>query len=253
MSVKSLLQIILLLLIFFIIGGIYYKYLYSNSSDNQNSKTLDYNLEDQQNINQSDNLEEQVLEAVKISENKNSFEENKLGQNNSNNNIDTKDNNQILKTNQIKDANKKNVNNKIKNLTKEIEYITTNKKGDTFKILAKFGKTNPKNSNILDLEKVEGTISSLERSPIFISSNYANYNYTNQNSKFFNNVKIQYDGKIITSDNFDLIISDNIAVAHSNVIISDDKSTMKAQVVILDIITKDIKINSDDKINIITN
>ena len=103
------------------------------------------------------------------------------------------------------------------------------------------------------MEKVEGTISSLERSSIFISSNYANYNYTNQNSKFFDNVKIKYDDKIITSDNFDLVISDNIAVAHSNVIISDDKSTMKAQVVILDIVTKDIKINSDDKINIITN
>ena len=247
MSVKSLLQIILILLIFFIIGGIYYKYLYSNSSENQRLKILEYNSEDQNNINQSDNLEEQVLETVKISEKKNSFEENKVGQNNSDNNIDTKDNNLI------ENENKKNVNNKIKNLTKEIEYITTNKKGDTFKILAKFGKTNPKNPNILDLEKVEGTISSLERSSIFISSNYANYNYTNQNSKFFDNVKIKYDDKIITSDNFDLVISDNIAVAHSNVIISDDKSTMKAQVVILDIVTKDIKINSDDKINIITN
>ena len=34
----------------------------------------------------------------------------------------------------------------ISNVTKEIEYITTNKDGDTFKILAKFGKTNLKNS-----------------------------------------------------------------------------------------------------------
>ena len=78
MSVKSLLQIILILLIFFIIGGIYYKYLYSNSSENQRLKILEYNSEDQNNINQSDNLEEQVLETVKISE-KNSFEENKVG------------------------------------------------------------------------------------------------------------------------------------------------------------------------------
>ena len=34
---------------------------------------------------------------------------------------------------------------KNKNLTKEIEYITTNKNGDIFKILAKYGKTNLKN------------------------------------------------------------------------------------------------------------
>ena len=30
----------------------------------------------------------------------------------------------------------------IKNLTKEIEYTTSNEKGDTFKITAKYGKTN---------------------------------------------------------------------------------------------------------------
>ena len=30
------------------------------------------------------------------------------------------------------------------------------------------------------------------------------YNYTNQNSKFYKNVEIKYDNKIITCDNFDL-------------------------------------------------
>ena len=63
-----------------------------------------------------------------------------------------------------------NLTGKVDNFTKNIEYITSNSNGDIFKILAKFGKTNIDNSNILDLEEVNGTISSLERSTIFITS-----------------------------------------------------------------------------------
>ena len=43
----------------------------------------------------------------------------------------------------------------------------------------------------------------------------------NQNSKFYKNVKIKYDNKIINCDNFDLNISENIAVAYNNVIVKD--------------------------------
>ena len=139
----------------------------------------------------------------------------------------------------------------IKNLTKEIEYITSNKNGDIFKILAKYGKTNIDNSSVLDLQEVNGEILSDIRSNIYLSSDFANYNYNNQNSKFYDNVIIKYDGKIITCDKLDLIINENIAIAYSNVVVKDDSSIMKAQIITLDIITKDIKINSDDKINII--
>ena len=164
--------------------------------------------------------------------------------------------------NYIKKTEKKNVasknlsenkNSEIKNLTKEIEYITTNKDGDIFKILAKYGKTNIEKSNILDLENVEGIISSNKRSPIYIVSDFASYNYDNQNSEFYKNVEIKYDEKIITCDNLDLKISENYAIAYKNVKIKDKNSIMKAQKVKLDILTKDIKINSDEKIKIITN
>ena len=142
---------------------------------------------------------------------------------------------------------------KLDHVTKEIEYITSNKEGDIFKILAKFGKSNIKNSDILDLEYVDGLISSKKRSQIFISSNFAKYNYNNRNSQFYDNVQIKYDNKLITCDNLDLKINENYAVAYNNVIIKDNKSIMKAQMVTLNIITKDIKINSQNKVEIITN
>ena len=130
-----------------------------------------------------------------------------------------------------------------KNLTKEIEYITTNKDGDTFKILAKFGKTNLKNSNILDLELVAGMISSTKRSQIYISSDKARYNYNNQSSQFYSNVELKYDNKIITCNNLDLNINENYAVAYNDVKIKDNKSVLKAQMITLNILTKDININ----------
>ena len=57
----------------------------------------------------------------------------------------------------------------------------------------------------------------------------------------------------MTCDNFDLFSNDNIAIAYGNVIIEDNNSYMKAENVILNIITKDVNINSTNKIKIITN
>ena len=57
----------------------------------------------------------------------------------------------------------------------------------------------------------------------------------------------------ITRDNFDINMTENIAIAYNNVNIKDEISLMKAQIVIMDIITKDIEINSQKKIEIFTN
>ena len=88
----------------------------------------------------------------------------------------SKKTNSSSNNNQIK-INKNLKNDKMENLTKEIEYITSNEKGDIYKILAQYGKTNLENSSILDLEIVNGIVSSIERSTIYITSDYANYNY----------------------------------------------------------------------------
>lgn len=241
MSVKSLLQIILILLIFFILGTIYFFYLYSKPSseiisiENQNLSLTNNSSED---LTTEDALEE--VKIKNLGTNK-IDQKNKLIVNNANNEINQKNTNSSNSNNHI---------DEIKNLTKEIEYITSNKNGEIFKISAKYGKTNLKNNNILDLEKVNGVILSDRKSEIYISSDNAKYNYDNQDSKFYGNVEIKYDNKVITCNNLDLIISDNVAVAYSNVIMKDDKSKMKAQMITLNTITKDIIINSGDKIKI---
>ncbi len=251
MSVKSLLQLILLLLIVLIIGGIYFLYFYSKPINNDN--LLNKNLEEIEKNLDKENLLDETISNNQLNEKPSSTNLNQnikeLAEENPMNNITPN----ILDKNKNKNVSQNLELDNVKNLSKKIEYITTNDKGDIFKIIAKYGKTNLKNSNILDLEQVDGIISTLERSQIYISSNNAEYNYANQNSKFYNNVKINYDNKEITCDNLDLNISENLAVAYNNVVIKNENSLMKAQIITLDIITKDININSDDKIKIFTN
>ena len=57
----------------------------------------------------------------------------------------------------------------------------------------------------------------------------------------------------MTCDYLDLEMKKNIAIAYDNVIVQDESSILKAQVIILNLITKDISINSEDKIKILTN
>ena len=246
MSIKSILQIILFLLIIIIIGGIYLLYFYTGPLKNQeiSEKLLEI---DQVNKNSNLSSNQEILEEIDINKKnilKNTEKKSKK----------TLDENSQAKSQQ---NNKINVIDKgddeLENLTKNIEYVTSNNNGDVFKIFAEFGKTNIKDTNILDLENVNGTITSEIRSQIYISSKYAKYNYSNQNSKFYSNVIINYDNKVITCDNLDLNMTENIAVGYDNVIVKDSNSIMKAQNITLNIITKDISINSKNKIKIISN
>ena len=127
--------------------------------------------------------------------------------------------------------------------------------GNKYQILANSGKTSPDDNNILDLINVRGKISSEIRSTIYITSDFAKYNSSNQNSNFYQNVVINYEDQQITCDNFDIDIETNLAIAYNNVIVTDPKSIMKAGEITFDLETKDININPDSeksKVKIIT-
>ena len=256
MSIKTLLQIILFLLIILIIGGIYFLYFYKGPISN---KLINTEIEKVDLFTNENTFEESILEEEDLINKNNLKEKSNFDQKAASQEIlDSKKKNKqqdIIQENTLKKetSNKKKNNDQIENLTKEIEYITSNNTGDIYKISAKFGKTNVKDNNILDLDQVNGTISSTKRSKIFISSNFAEYNYTNQDSKFYTDVEIKYDNNIIICDTLEIKMSKNIAIAYGNVLLKNEKSEMKAQVITLDLITKDININSNESISLITN
>jgi LPS export ABC transporter protein LptC len=152
----------------------------------------------------------------------------------------------------VKKKKKKQVDNPIK----EVEYLTTDRKGNKYRIFAKSGKTNQNNKNVLDLDNVRGIITSEKRSNIYFVADFAEYNSSNQSSELYQNVVITYDDKKITCDNFDIDMETNLAIAYNNVVVTDPKSIMKAGKIILDIKTKDINIypdNNETKVKVITN
>ena len=162
-----------------------------------------------------------------------------------------------IKENDTKKKKSNNKNkNKLSNTLKDVEYISIDKKGNKFKLLARSAKSNQKDNNFLDLDYVRGVITSEIREPIYIISDFGQYNTTNFNSKFYQNVKINYMEKQILCENFDIDMETNMAIAYNNVVVTDPQSTMKAGIITFDLKTKDININptnEDTKVKVITN
>ena len=235
MSLKSLLQSIIILIIIIILGGVYYNYFANNSKI-----TLEKNVQTKIDTNKTKkkiNLTENSIEKKRIN-----IEEKVISE-------DEIVNDEIEKVESEKvDLKKKIKRNKptIDNVVKDIEYLTTDKNGNKYKILATSGRTNSEDKNILDLDNVRGIINSNERSTVYIISDFAEYNASTLNSNFYQNVIINYEDKEITCDYFDVDMKTNIAKAYNNVVLKDPNSTMRAGKIILNIGTKEININPDN-------
>ena len=269
MALKSLIQVVIITLIISILGFVYLKYFNIDQNIVEEIKISEKAKEEQ--IAELENklfeLETKNIELNnKISAQKNEQKENKIKYEKDNNeNKIEKDTEKILKAEtqesiendeKLKNDKTKPKKIKINNLVKDIEYSSIDEKGNRFYLKAKSGKSNKNNNNILDLENVRGQINSQKRDTIYIISDFAQYNSSNLNSKFYNNVIINYQDKEITCINFDINMETNKAVAYNDVVIVDPNSEMKAGIVEFDLKTKDININPENattEIKVVTN
>ena len=239
-----------------IIGGVYIKYFNNKDSIVETSSTLENN--DLEQIKELEkkllNLEikNQELNEKILNINKNEVSEKKL-------NLEDKEegNKKLINKDDTLKKEKKIPNMRdVKNLVKDVEYISVDEKGNRFYLLANSGRSNENNKDILDLDNVRGEITSDKRDTIYITSNYAQYDTVNLNSKFYENVIIKYQDKKINCLNFDINMDRNKAIAYNNVLITDPKSKMTAGIVEFDLKTKDITINPENiesDIKVITN
>jgi len=235
MSLKSLIQVIIILIIVIILGGVYFTYFANNNkiSLENNEKKIQTEIDinkpkkkETKNLSDESSVKTEINVSTEVKEVKNE-----------NMNLKKK-----LKPNKPK----------INNMVKDIEYLTTDKSGNKYKILATSGRSNSEDNNILDLDNVRGIITSNVRSTIYIASDFAEYNSSNLNSNFYQNVMINYEDKEITCDYFDVDMQTNIAIAYNNVVVTDPQSIMKAGKILLNINTKVININPDNKENKVT-
>ena len=239
MSTKSAIQLVILIIIFIIIGGVYFKYF---SKEKITVDQTPQQIEKEINTNSQDDIKnkdenEDLNSTYKDKSNKEKIETNKIDFENS------KEKKPEKKNTKLNDKQKKD--NESPNIVKDVEYLTTDKNGNKYKILATSGRTNQIDKNILDLDNVKGEITSKERSTIYIVSDFAEYNSSTLGSKFYKNVVINYEDKQITCENLNINMDTNIAIAYNDVVVTDPQSTMKAGKISLNIETKEIDINPD--------
>ena len=88
-----------------------------------------------------------------------------------------------------------------------------------------------------------------ENISLIIESDKATYNNSNYNTKFSNNVKITYLDNIINSQNLDLNFEENTVTAYNNVIYEGIRGQLRADNIVINLITKEINIFMNDTEN----
>ena len=141
--------------------------------------------------------------------------------------------------------NNQNESNKIKN----IEYKSSDKSGNDYILRAKIGEIDIQNKNIIRLNEVSGKIMLVEKEPINIYSKFAIYNSKNSDTKFYEEVKIQFEDNQINSDNFDLFINENIAKIYDNVQFNNNLSKINADIINIDLLSGNINVDMYNESN----
>ncbi len=147
-----------------------------------------------------------------------------------------------------------------KNLIKDISYTANNIKGDIYHLWADFGEIYVENQELMFLTDVNGKITLHDGIIVTIKSDYANYNTKTFETTFINNVKVKKSEEIITGDELYLALEhddttsqdmekkeENILRMSRNVFYKKPGYTLSADILEIDLITKNIKIYMIDK------
>ena len=142
-----------------------------------------------------------------------------------------------------KDLNKQNTDNEILNLT--YEKFDTN--GNKYLIKAKKGILDSKRPNIVYMSTVDASLIYFNNDKLTISSKEAIFNKENFKTTFSKNVKLIYQDQILESNNLEFLIDKNIAIFKDNVKYYNQNIEAFADIVIINLLTKEIDIKSKNQ------
>lgn len=128
------------------------------------------------------------------------------------------------------------------NVMENLEYKSSDKSGNNYIIKAKKGKINLEKENLLILEDVYGEIKLVGKSTIYIYSNFAQYNKNNFDTRFYQNVLVNYKDKRFNCDNLDLFFKDNFGSMYNNIVFVDENTQINADQVNMNLLNGDINI-----------
>ena len=139
------------------------------------------------------------------------------------------------------------------NILKDVEYNSKDSSGNVYILKASEGIIDQNNTNIIYLTSIKASIELKDYNSINISSKFGKYNIDNFDTIFSKNVIIEYIDNIIIGEYLEFSLSKSLMTISRNVVFKNDKSSLKADVIEVDIKTKDIKISmyeENKKINI---
>ena len=139
------------------------------------------------------------------------------------------------------------------NIIKDVEYKSKDSSGNEYTLKSSEGIIDQNNTNIIYLTSIKASIELKDYNSINISSKFGKYNIDNFDTIFSKNVIIEYIDNIIIGEYLEFSLSKSLMTISRNVVFKNDKSSLKADVIEVDIKTKDIKISmyeENKKINI---
>ena len=147
-----------------------------------------------------------------------------------------------------------------KNLIQNISYTANNNKGDIYLLLAETGEIYLDNPDLMFLTKVDGKITLKDGEIITVNSDFANFNTKTFETTFINNVIVKKSDEVITGAELYLVLEEkvnkalksnqedkNLIRVSRNVFYTKPGYTLSADILEIDLITKNIKIYMTDK------
>ena len=139
------------------------------------------------------------------------------------------------------------------NIIQDVSYSAKDNKGNEYFVKAREGTIDQNYNDYIFLKSVNAIIRLKNYQLIEISSNFGKYNIDNYDTIFSKNVIISYLDNIIKGKYLDFSWDKNLMIISGDVTLKNNQSSLRADVIELDIKRKDIKIfmrEENKKVNI---
>ena len=128
----------------------------------------------------------------------------------------------------------------------DINYVSTDAKGNKYQITAKQAEIKVENSDVMFLRDVVAFIYIKDSDTVKITSNFGKYNSKNYDTIFSENVIVIYPGHKITGEYLNFSFLSNLGIFNTNVIYTRGKTNLFADKIEMNLTTKDTKIFMND-------
>ena len=149
-------------------------------------------------------------------------------------------------------------------MIENLEYTSSNNNGDIFELYADYGEPSIEDPDLMFLKNVRAKIIFVDKNNINLISDFANFNTKTFETLFINNVQITRMDEIVTGNELYLVLENKIDLKNNNnkeqnllrmshnIFFQKPGYNLKADILEIDLITKNLKIFMDDKIKKVT-